>query len=155
MKKLVTAALLSGLMVVGVTSAPAAMVSKNIVKLSVSATGANVSMASNMKVGGSKVGSATGTFQIDTKKNTFCYNVKTVGLANVLEAHIHVGAAGADGADIVPFNVAKFNKAGLTCIKSTAKILGGITMDPANYYFNVHTKAYADGAVRGQLALTK
>jgi hypothetical protein len=59
---------------------------------------------------------------------------------------------GVDGADVVPLLPAKFNKKVATCVKSTPALLGMIATTPANYYFNVHTKKYPDGAVRGQLA---
>jgi hypothetical protein len=144
---LVTAVMLTSFGMV--TASAAGTVS--IVKLTVSAVGSNVAMASNMNKGGAKTGSAEGTFTINTKKNTLCSVVSTVGLKNVVEAHIHTGAAGKDGADVVPFDVKMFNKKAPVCQKVAAALVAEIVANPAGYYFNVHTKVAPDGAVRGQL----
>jgi hypothetical protein len=125
------------------------------VTLTVKAIGMDVSMASNMKMGGAKTGSATGKFVLDTKKNTLCYSVKTMGLKGITEAHIHAGAMGVDGSDVVGLTPAKFNAKAATCIKVAPKVLADIAMNPSMYYFNVHTAKYPDGAVRGQLVAVK
>jgi hypothetical protein len=121
------------------------------VTLTVKASGMEVTMASNKKMGGAKTGSAAGTFVLDTKKNSLCYSVSTTGLTGIVEAHIHTGAMGVDGADVVPLLPAKFNKKSATCVKVEAKLLGDIAMNPGMYYVNVHTAKFPDGAVRGQL----
>jgi len=131
----------------------AAMVST--VTLTVKATGMEVSKASNMKMGGAKTGSATGKFVLDTKKNTLCYSVSSTGLTKVVEAHIHAGAMGVDGNDVVGLTPAKFNAKSATCVKVAPKVLADIAMNPSMYYFNVHTAKYPDGAVRGQLVAGK
>ena len=150
MKKLLVVAIAAAT-VLGTQGAYAAA-KASTVTLTVAATGADVTMASNMKMGGAKTGSAAATFVLDTKKNTLCYSVTTKGLTGVAEAHIHMGAKGVDGNDVVTLLPAKFNKKAATCVKVASKLLGEIAMNPASYYLNVHTKAYADGAVRGQLA---
>jgi len=121
------------------------------ITLTVKATGMDVTMTSNMKLGGAKTGSAAGKFVLDTKKNTLCYSVTTMGLIGVSEAHIHAGAMGVDGTDVVGLLPAKFNTKTATCVKVAAKVLGDIAMNPSMYYFNVHTAKFPDGAVRGQL----
>ena len=123
--------------------------------LTVHATGANVTMASNGAMGGASTGSANGRFVVDLKKNTFCYTVTTKGLTGIVAAHIHTGAAGMDGGVAVALNPAHFNKKFATCVKGSPAELGMIATTPANYYFNLHTKKYSDGAVRGQLAARK
>lgn len=125
------------------------------VTLTVKATGMDVSMASNMKMGGAKTGSATGKFVLDTKKNTLCYSVMTMGLTGISEAHIHAGAKGVDGSDVVGLTPAKFNAKAATCVAVAPKVLADIAMNSGMYYLNVHTTKYADGAVRGQLVASK
>jgi len=125
------------------------------VTLTVKASGMDVSMASNMKMGGAKTGSATGKFVLDTKKNTLCYSVTTMGLTGVSEAHIHAGAMGVDGSDVVGLTPAKFNAKAATCVKVAPKVLADMAMNPNMYYLNVHTTKYPDGAVRGQLVAGK
>jgi hypothetical protein len=125
------------------------------VTLTVKATGMDVAMSSNMKMGGAKTGSATGKFVLDTKKNTLCYSVMTMGLKSITEAHIHAGAKGVDGSDVVGLTPAKFNAKAATCVTVAPKVLADIAMNPDMYYLNVHTAKYADGAVRGQLVAGK
>jgi DNA topoisomerase VI subunit B len=134
----------------GIQSASAAT-KTSTVTLTAKATGMDVTMASNMKMGGAKTGSASASFVVDTMKNTLCYSVKTSGLSGIVEAHIHAGAKGIDGSDVVPLLPAKFNAKVATCVKVEAKLLGDIAKNPGMYYVNLHTAKYADGAVRGQL----
>jgi len=154
MKKII-AVFIAASTIMGVEASQAAMSSTTTFNLTSHATGAGVTMASNMKMGGATSGSADGHFVIDLKKNTLCYTVMTKGLTNVVEAHIHTGAIGMDGADVISLLPTKFNKKLATCIKSTATLLGTISTTPANYYLNVHTKKYPDGAVRAQLVAVR
>jgi uncharacterized low-complexity protein len=150
MKKLLVVAIAA----TSVLAAPVAQAAtkSSTVTLTVKATGMDVTMASNGKMGGAKSGSATGKFTLDTKKNTLCYAVTTVGITGATEAHIHAGAMGVDGNDVVTLLPAKFNAKSATCVKVAAKLLADIAMNPSMYYLNVHTAKYPDGAVRGQLA---
>lgn len=153
MKKVIALAI-AATAIVGVQGAQAATKSSTVT-LNASATGMDVTMASNSKMGGAKTGSATAKFVVDTKKNTVCYSVTTKGLTGIVEAHIHAGAMGVDGSDVVPLLPAKFNLKAATCVKVTNKLASDIAMNPAMYYVNVHTKAFPDGAVRGQLMMSK
>ncbi|HEX7404343.1 MAG TPA: hypothetical protein VF307_00285, partial [Candidatus Nanopelagicaceae bacterium] len=63
---------------------PVAQASTSITKMVVSANGANERSGN-----GAKTGSASGTFTVDTTKNTMCFtNMKDKGLVNVTEAHV-------------------------------------------------------------------
>lgn len=149
MKKILAAALAASALI---TAPSAQAMSKSTVTLISKATGNDVTMASNNKMGGAMTGSATAHFVLDTMKNTLCYTVTTKGIAGIKEAHIHIGAKGVDGNDVVPLLPSKFNKKAATCVKVAPKLLADIAMNPNMYYFNVHTAKYPDGAVRGQLA---
>jgi len=117
------------------------------VKLFVTALGSGVTGGA-----GSSTGSSTGTFVIDTAKGSICYNIKVKGLPGVQLVHIHKGALGADGPVAVGLNAKKFNAKDNTCITADKAALSDIAKYPSNYYFNVHTAAYPNGAVRGQLS---
>lgn len=103
---------------------------------------------------GASTGLATGTFFIDTAKGSICYNIKFKGLPGVQLAHIHKGVLGVDGPVSVGLNAKKFNDKANTCITADKATLSDIVRYPANYYFNVHTATYPNGAVRGQLSTT-
>ena len=116
------------------------------------ATGAQVTATSNMKMGGAKAGKANATFAVNTTKNTLCYKVTTSGVPGIVAAHIHTGAMGMDGGVAVVLNPAKFNKKAQTCVTVSHAVATDMAKNPNMYYFNVHSKKYSDGVVRGQLA---
>lgn len=80
---------------------------------------------------------------------TLRYSVFVQNIGNPTDAHIHIGAAGANGAVVVPFTVGTLSN-GTTTITST--LASQINANPAGYYVNVHTSEFAAGAIRGQLA---
>lgn len=127
------------------------------VTVTVHATGSKVTMGSSMDMGGAKTGYVHAVFTINAFAGTICYKFITVGIRNIEEAHIHEGARGVDGTDVVSFDPATFNRKSVTCISAPGtlmeqgELLGKLVATPANYYFNVHTTAYPEGAVRGQL----
>lgn len=129
-----------------ITSAPAFAAASYPVKLKATATGANEGVGK-----GSPTGSASANFIVSVSRGTFCYNITSKGLSGVNGVHIHKGSAGVDGPVVVPLNFKRFNKAGTACVKATPAILSAIAMNPAAYYFNLHTPAFPAGAVRGQL----
>jgi hypothetical protein len=124
------------------------------VELSVHATGAEILPADNANMGGSPTGFADATFKVDTKSNRICYTVTTSSLTGVVAGHIHIGAKGVDGGVAVALDPAKFNH-GRTCISVSAAVATDIAMNPSMYYFNLHSKQYSGGAVRGQLGVKK
>ena len=77
------------------------------------------------------------------------------GIATPTEAHIHVGAAGADGDVAIPlFGAGLPDTAiavtGSVTVSNTA-LLNQIEGNPAGFYANIHTAEFPGGAVRGQL----
>jgi hypothetical protein len=122
------------------------------------------------------VGDADGSgvayvFGIDDDPTTLCY-VITAGAVDptfvaqeVGMAHIHRGAAGANGPVVAALAFPLEGDAG-DCITEgeegkfpligedgePASIVADILANPANYYVNVHTGEFPDGALRGQLA---
>ena len=121
-----------------------------ITKLAFIATGAN-----QVSGTGAMSGSAQGTFLLNSKKATICANIKTKGLTDVAASHIHKGAKGVDGPPFVTFDIKKFNSESQDCVKVDRALFSDIEKNPSMYYFNVHTKTYFAGAVRGQLGKKK
>lgn len=81
--------------------------------------------------------------------------------SNIILAHIHTGAAGANGGVLVnsglsaassiptPAGSASFDRSGIAVEAAT---INAIQANPGGHYFNVHTTLNPGGAVRGQLA---
>ena len=137
----------------GVVRGQLAVLSSSV-EFSVHATGAEVSAADNANMGGSPTGFADATFKVDTKSNRICYTVTTNGLTGVVAGHIHTGVKGVDGGVAVALDASKFNR-GRSCVSVSGAVAKDIAMNPTMYYFNLHSKLYGGGVVRGQLGAKK
>ena len=65
-------------------------------------------------------------------------------------AHIHAGAAGKSGAVKVQFKKAS-DGSWKGCVGADKALLNDIMTKPGEYYVNVHTADFPNGAIRGQL----
>lgn len=99
-----------------------------------------------------KGGDAHGTVTVvvNPPEGTACYIMNTTNLVDVTAAHIHRGAAGAEGPPVVPMNAPTEGTAG-GCATITADVANAILANPGDYYVNVHTRTQPGGAIRGQL----
>ncbi|HYC89658.1 MAG TPA: CHRD domain-containing protein [Thermoanaerobaculia bacterium] len=80
---------------------------------------------------------------------TIRYTVFVQNIGAPTDAHIHIGAAGANGSVVVPFNVNTLTNGTATI---TQELANQINANPTGYYVNVHNAEFPGGAVRGQLA---
>lgn len=111
------------------------------VKLGATLNGAN-------EVGGGDA-DGTGTFsaEVDADAGDFCYTVTSARIAAPTMAHVHAGAAGANGAPVITI-AAKGND---ECVAVEPDVLKPIVAAPENYYVNIHNAEFPGGAIRGQL----
>ena len=97
--------------------------------------------------------------------NTICYGFTLTGADTPTIVHIHRGKAGVNGPPVIMFtNVPKGAdgdpdgnpgaSAGCKTLTTPEELsaLAGIKKNPRNWYANIHTTAFPDGAVRGQLS---
>jgi hypothetical protein len=103
--------------------------------------------------GGAPDGSGNFSAEVDTDTGDVCYTLTVDGIGDPVAAHIHAGAAGADGKPVTPLDVTDADDD--LCIALEPATLKLIAATPSNYYVNVHTKDFPAGAVRGQLAKVK
>ena len=96
---------------------------------------------------------AKGIVTVNSKTDRLCYNIESKGLTGVTASHIHMGKKGVDGPVIVTLNYKSFSSMStkLLCVSVPAATAKAIIAKPADYYLNVHTKKFPNGAVRGQL----
>jgi CHRD domain len=90
--------------------------------------------------------------------NSVCYKVTWSGLGQpATAAHIHKGVKGLPGDVVVPFfgngkqPNGKGSDEGCARVQDLA-VVEGLRKAPQNYYVNVHTAQFPQGAIRGQLA---
>ena len=88
---------------------------------------------------------------IDQSKRQVCYDFSLAGLSTPMMAHIHRGQPLKNGPTVVTLFTGMEEKLS-DCVQWTNKQLGAIVADPSNYYVNVYTTEYPDGALRGQLS---
>jgi hypothetical protein len=140
----------AGLLVLGCVSVAASPAGASPTAFRATLTGAAV------PGGGEPRGSGFAYVVIDESVNQICVFLFSQGSSPVIFAHIHKGAAGAIGPHAVdltdPINTAAGSYS-VTCSQDEApQTLHDIAANPGGYYVNVHTRAFPNGGVRGQLA---
>jgi hypothetical protein len=93
-------------------------------------------------------GSGSATFTIRLGRTQLCYALTVSGLTNIDSAHIHRGST---GAVVVPL-MAPTSGTSSGCMTVAKALLQEIVSSPGAFYVNVHTSAYLDGQVRGDLS---
>jgi hypothetical protein len=98
-------------------------------------------------------GSGTATLRIDPAKGTVCFTIKLKKIGATAAGHIHTGKKGKAGGVLIPlFGTVSSKTTRTGCARNQpAATLRKIVRSPGNYYVNVHTAKYPDGAARGQL----
>jgi CHRD domain len=92
-------------------------------------------------------GSGTATVTIRLGKGELCYTLTVTGLTNVTGAHIHRGST---GAVVVPLT-APTTGTSSGCVSVEKTLLQEILNNPGGFYVNVHTTAFPNGQIRGDL----
>ena len=95
-------------------------------------------------------GSGSATVKVDPDKGQVCYELEVKDIGTAVAAHIHKGAAGANGPPVVMLDSPASGKSA-GCKDASADVANALIASPADYYVNVHTQAAPGGAVRGQL----
>jgi len=98
-------------------------------------------------------GTATVTFN---SNNSVTVSISVTGIGSTISAsHIHPGAAGAAASPIVGFtsSTTTFQNGVLNTTVPDVPVatLNSIRANPSGFYVNVHTPAFPNGAIRGQL----
>jgi hypothetical protein len=101
--------------------------------------------------GGDPDGSAVARITIEDNFDQVCWNVSDVrNIGEVTAAHVHVGKRGVNGPPV--FTLKKSNEGTWTgCSEGAEWTQNRIEGNPENFYVNLHTAAYPNGAIRGQL----
>ncbi len=105
-------------------------------------------------------GSATVIFR---GTDTICYAILVSGFDTTTGAHIHAAKAGLNGPGRVSLDAPQNDAGGITgdpgtssgCITNTslafAATIRSIKANPTSFYINVHSVAFPNGGLRGQL----
>lgn len=101
----------------------------------------------NEPAGGDADGTGTFAVEVDADAGDFCYTITSAKIAAPTMAHVHAGAAGANGAPVITIDP----KGNDECVAVEPDVLKPIVAAPENYYVNVHNAEFPGGAIRGQL----
>ncbi|MGN6498604.1 MAG: CHRD domain-containing protein [Tsuneonella sp.] len=108
-------------------------------------------LGANEPGGGDPDGMGKAEISISDGFNKVCWEIKDVtGIGTPTAAHIHHGAAGVNGPVVLPLTR---NAAGAWqgCVNGSEWTQDRIEGNPQDFYVNVHTAEYPNGAIRGQL----
>lgn len=100
---------------------------------------------------GDSDGYGTAKVRVKPGKEEVCVELSVHNLDTTTAAHIHKGAKGVAGPVIVPLPTPDAQGMSKGCVAAAKDVLKDMKNNSSQYYVNVHTTAYPDGAVRGQL----
>ena len=100
---------------------------------------------------GDRDGSGRVKLTLDSEHRQLCYSFTLKKLATPLMAHIHKGPAPGNGPSVITLFTGPGGHLS-DCVTWTEKRLAEIASNPSNFYVNLSTTEYPDGALRGQLA---
>jgi len=101
--------------------------------------------------GGDPDGAATAEVSVSKNLDRICYDVHDIrNIGKITAAHIHHGAAGMDGPPVITLTMAP--EGGMKgCVGAPNWLQAAMKSNFTDYYVNIHTTDYPDGAIRGQL----
>lgn len=94
-----------------------------------------------------------GSFSALFDGNQLCYGMAVKNIENPVAAHIHRGSRRAAGPVVVPLDQPTTGDPGSSsdCVEVGRRLARAIRRNPGDFYVNVHTADFPNGAVRGQL----
>jgi len=94
-----------------------------------------------------------GSFTAIVDGDKLCFGITVTNLDQPTAAHIHIGRSNVNGMIVVPLTQPTSGDPGASsgCVTVDAALAQAILKNPHKYYANVHTPAFPNGAVRGQL----
>lgn len=100
---------------------------------------------------GDRDGSGRVRLTVDPAGRQICYDFALSGLATPPMAHVHKGKALHNGPSVVTLFTGPGGDLS-DCVVRREDRLAEIVSNPSNFYVNLYTTEFPDGAVRGQLA---
>ncbi len=114
---------------------------------------ATLTGATEVPTAGDADATGTATVNLDVSKGELCYEVRVQNIDRPTAMHIHEAEAGKAGDVVVPLTTPTASDTTTTgCTNVDAPLIGRMAANPDNFYVNVHTQTYPQGAARGQLS---
>jgi glucose/arabinose dehydrogenase len=115
---------------------------------------ANLTGAAEVPGPGDPDGSGQANVFLNQEAQTICFSIIATDITlPAAAAHIHVGRRGVAGDIVVTLSPPDDNGISTGCVSDVdPSLIQDIIANPSNYYVNVHTSDFPDGAIRGQLS---
>ncbi|MDQ4134050.1 MAG: CHRD domain-containing protein [Actinomycetota bacterium] len=98
-------------------------------------------------------GTGTATVNLNVSEGEVCYEVAVQNLDQPTAMHIHEGEEGKSGDVVVTLTTPTATDTTTSgCTNEDLPLIARLAAQPDNFYVNVHTGTYPQGAVRGQLS---
>ncbi|HEX2064353.1 MAG TPA: CHRD domain-containing protein [Acidimicrobiales bacterium] len=98
-------------------------------------------------------GTGTASINLDATEGRVCFEVSVQNIDPPVGMHIHEAEAGKSGPIVVPLPTPTTATTPATgCVDADRTLIGRIAANPDDFYLNVHTQPFPQGAVRGQLS---
>ena len=111
---------------------------------------ANLTGAAEVPGPGKVNAAGSAVVRVNTVQRRVCYTVNFRNIPNATMAHIHSGARGVAGPPVVTLERAG-PRAFEGCTRVSRSLARDLMNSPRRFYVNVHSQAFPDGAIRGQL----
>jgi len=96
-------------------------------------------------------GTGTIALTLNSATGEVCYNLSASNIDPITAAHIHFGGPGTNGGVAVDFGSPIVLNTTTCFIAPSVAIVQAIENNPNDFYVNVHTTSFADGAIRAQV----
>lgn len=104
--------------------------------------------------GGDTDGSGTAVITLVPERAEVCYTLTITGIDAPTGAHLHRGAAGESGDEVLALTAPPQNGTITSCAAGDSILLEELASAPDQFYVDIHTGAFSAGALRGQLQST-
>lgn len=99
--------------------------------------------------------SGVALFDVRTGSGKLCYVIWIRNVDGIVDgAHLHLGDAGENGEMVAELDAPVWWGSVAACTNVGSTLAKAVWKSPQDYYVNIHSTAYPDGAVRGQLHRT-
>jgi hypothetical protein len=95
-------------------------------------------------------GSGVAHIAINDATNQVCTHLEVRDIGAVTAAHIHEGRAGVNGPVVIALDAPDDDDSN-DCDTVADTLVDQLRHNPSGFYVNVHTAAYPNGAIRGQI----